>query len=277
MRHGPLGSLLLLPCLVLLPTGAVRADDWVVARLRGQVSAFDNGGWQPLERGSVVDDHRRIRSADGSHVVFTRDKESLELTGATEIRIYDRAGERMTTILQAYGTVAIEAEHLNVQHFSVQTPYLAAVVKGTKFTVTSNDQGSQVAVSQGMVQVQDTVHDVVANVIQGQDASVSETEILGISGVGRIPPLASMAGRILAEDEIVIIGNRAKGKKPDTPGQSGASHGKAGSANSGNGNSGNGNSGNGNGNSGNNNSAIGKGNSSSDEKSKVGNSGTGRS
>ncbi len=263
-------------------TGVAQADDWMVTRLRGEVFGFENGDWQPLQRGSVVDDQRRIKSLDGSRVVFTRDKETIELSGASEIRIYDRSGERMTTVMQAYGSVAIEAEHLNVQHFSVQTPYLAAVVKGTRFTVTSDNVGSQVAVDRGIVQVQDSLHQVVANVIQGQQAAVSPTQVLDISGVGRIPPIASMEGVILAEDEIAIIradagdtsgtepsvdtnnghlnsgddsdisddsnnGNSGRGNGNGNSSSANTGNGNFGSSvNLGNGNSGNGNSGNGN-------------------------------
>lgn len=43
----------------------------------------------------------------------------------------------------------------NVQHFAVQTPFLAAVVKGTKFTVVSSKTGAEVAVQRGNVEVED--------------------------------------------------------------------------------------------------------------------------
>ena len=119
--------------------GTVMADDWMVDRLRGEVEVQVGGIWQPLQRGDIVSDESRIRSLDGSRVVFTRGAEAIELSGATEIRIFDRVGQRMTTVMQAYGTVTVEAERLQVQHFSIQTPYLAAIVKGTRFTVHSSD------------------------------------------------------------------------------------------------------------------------------------------
>ena len=41
-----------------------------------------------------------------------------------------------TTIVQQAGSILLEVEKRNVKHFEVETPYLAAVVKGTQFSVT---------------------------------------------------------------------------------------------------------------------------------------------
>ena len=43
-----------------------------------------------------------------------------------------------TTIVQQAGSILLEVEKRNVKHFEVETPYLAAVVKGTQFRVTVN-------------------------------------------------------------------------------------------------------------------------------------------
>ncbi|HTO28582.1 MAG TPA: FecR domain-containing protein, partial [Devosia sp.] len=142
----------------------VLADDWMVDRLRGEVLVLSDGSWSPLQRGDIVSDSSRIRSVEGSRVTFTRGAEAIELSGATEIRIFDQQGERMTTIMQAYGTVTVEAERLQIQHFSVQTPFLAAIVKGTRFTVHSDDMQSSVDVARGLVQVQDYVHGVATDI-----------------------------------------------------------------------------------------------------------------
>lgn len=58
-----------------------------------------------------------------------------------------------TTIIQQAGSVLIQAEKRNVKHFQVETPYLAAVVKGTQFRVSVNAVGSTVEVIEGRVEV----------------------------------------------------------------------------------------------------------------------------
>ena len=185
----------------------------------------------------------------------------------------------MTTVMQAYGTVTVEAERLQVQHFSIQTPYLAAIVKGTRFTVHSNDGQSSVDVERGLVQVQDYVHGVATDITPGQSAVVSPEVVLDVSGFGAHAPLVTLDGQIVSSDDLPADGSgssngndrgpegnnaggngngNAHGLDNGNSGNSGSNAGGNGNGNahgSDNGNSGNGNSGNGssnaNGNSGN--------------------------
>lgn len=177
------------------------ADDWMVDRLRGDVQVLVGGSWQALQRGDIVSDESRIRSLDGSRVTFTRGAEAIELSGATEIRIFDQSGQRMTTVMQAYGTVTVEAERLDVQHFSIQTPYLAAIVKGTRFTVHSDGTQSNVEVERGLVQVQDYVHGVATDITPGQSAVVSPEIVLDVSGAGAHAPMVTLDGELVSASD----------------------------------------------------------------------------
>ncbi len=258
------------------------ADDWMVDRLRGEVLVLVGSAWSPLQRGDIVSDSSRIRSVEGSRVTFTRGAEAIELDGATEIRIFDQQGERMTTIMQAYGTVTVEAERLQIQHFSVQTPFLAAIVKGTRFTVHSDDTQSSVDVSRGLVQVQDYTHGVATDIAPGQTAVVSNDIMLDVSGGGRHAPVVTLDGDVVSQADAQTNpgnghgngngngnghanddGNSAggQGNGNNGNGNGNAGNGNAGNGNNGNGNNGNGNNGNGNaGNNGNGNGNNGNGN-----------------
>lgn len=210
--------------------GVVMADDWMVDRLRGEVQVQVAGAWQALQRGDIVSDESRIRSLDGSRVVLTRGAEAIELSGATEIRIFDQVGQRMTTVMQAYGTVTVEAERLQVQHFSIQTPYLAAIVKGTRFTVHSSDGQSSVDVERGLVQVQDYVHGVATDITPGQSAVVSPDVMLDVSGIGAHVPLVTLDGKpvdrgsMMANDNASSAGN---GRGPEGNNAGGNGNGNA--------------------------------------------------
>lgn len=256
------------------------ADDWMVDRLRGEVLVMTHGAWMPLQRGDIVSDSSRIRSAEGSRVTFTRGAEAIELDGATEIRIFDKQGERMTTIMQAYGSVTVEAERLQIQHFSVQTPFLAAIVKGTRFTVRSDDSQSSVDVARGLVQVQDYTHGVATDIAPGQSAVVSNDIVLNVSGGGVHAPMVTLDGQLVppaserpaaaqASGQQANLGNgHAQG--PNDANGHGNAH--AASGNSGNGNSGNANSGN-NGNGGNSGGNNGNGGNAGGNNGNGGNSG----
>lgn len=121
--------LLALICLGFLTSQAL-ADDWNVVRSRGLVLQLVDGEWQPLPRGAVVPDTRVVRTAGSGRVTLVRGEETIDLGPNTQIQIYDRGGRKpFTTVLQHFGTVAIEAEVRNVQHFAVKNAYLAAVSK----------------------------------------------------------------------------------------------------------------------------------------------------
>jgi hypothetical protein len=140
---------------VLLTMGTAQAADWTAVKLHGMVYADAGGGnWVRLSRGAAVADGRAIRTLASGNAVFARGAETVAFGPNTEGEITDRPGQRpFTIVLEQAGTVAVSAEARAVRHFSVETPYLVAVVKGTQFTVRTTPRGSQVTVLRGLVSV----------------------------------------------------------------------------------------------------------------------------
>lgn len=273
------------------------AQDWTAERLRGQVLQFEHGDWTVLERGDVVPDGRKIRTGASGRVELVRGQERIALAGNTEVEVRDAAGQKMTSVLQFHGTVTIEAERRNVQHFSVQTPVLAAVVKGTQFTVTYRNGQARVDVDRGVVQVQDNGHDMVVDVTPGQSAQASQMAPVDVSGPGsdrvvyliegNVVPAAAreavLRGDVAAEDALDAVrdgaipnANASANARANANANAG-NHGNAVSANARASNNGNGNSGNGNGNSGSENTGNDNSNGNGNGNSGNGNSGNGNS
>lgn len=194
MRPEGLIKTILAGAACLLLTTVAFADDWVAERLRGRVVVLNDGQWEPLSMGDVISDDRPVRTLLSGRVVFRRGAETISIAGDTQISIHDAAGKRMTTVTQSFGTVSIEAERQQVQHFSVQTPFLAAVVKGTRFTVVSGSKGAKVSVDRGMVQVRDTMHSVMTDVPAGQNAKVGPGQMLTVAGPGEKSPMVTFGG-----------------------------------------------------------------------------------
>ena len=116
---------------LLLSMSAATADDWVAAKLRGQVLQLVDDQWTPLQCGDVVPDSRVVRTLSNGFVELVRGQETLDLSPDTQVQIFDKSGAKpFTTAKQYFGSVSVEAEVRNVQHFAVDTLYLAAVVKG---------------------------------------------------------------------------------------------------------------------------------------------------
>jgi hypothetical protein len=172
------------------------ADDWTAMKLRGPVFQYVDNQWIKLERGTIVPDDRPIQTLGDGHVVFTRGKETIDVGPATQIRILDRGttAKPATTVNQYFGTVSIEAQVENVQHFTVQTSYLAAVVKGTKFTVSSSKTGTDVSVERGHVAVEDRHDHTHVLLAVGQSAGVdirNDDKGIIVSGDGELPAIVS--------------------------------------------------------------------------------------
>ena len=164
-------------------TATALADDWTVTRLRGTVQQLIGGEWQALERGSVVPDERSVFTRSNGYATLVRGNEAIELGPNTRIEIYDRGGRKpFTTILQHAGTLTVEAEVRNVQHFAVKTAYLAAVVKGTRFTVTSKSSGGSVEVFRGQVSVEDKRNAETVLILAGQKATVAKSGVMKVTG-----------------------------------------------------------------------------------------------
>lgn len=175
--------------MALLLTGPAFAADWVVTRLRGAVEILIEGNWVALKRGDAVANEQMVRTLATGHVELQRNLEVVTLGANSEIRILTDAETGYTTVLQDFGRVEIDAEAKRVKHFEVKNPYLAAVVKGTHFVVTSDTDGASVMVDRGAVQVQSITSERMTTIRVGQTATVKRKSDLVIGGLGPWPPI----------------------------------------------------------------------------------------
>jgi hypothetical protein len=188
------------------------ADEWTAARLRGEVFVYRDG-WVKLERGDVVADDSIIRTLGRGRVSFTRGAETIDLLPDSQIRIIDQTGRKFTTVMSDYGGVEIDAEVQNVEHFSVATPFLAAVVKGTHFSVSTGASGSEVSVQRGRVFVEDSSSRDTVTIVAGQTASTSSSETLIITGA----PTGAIHAPVINAPPIVTPAVPAVAPVPATP------------------------------------------------------------
>ena len=238
---------IILSLLLVLPAVA---EDWVASRLRGTAEQMVRGQWVPLVRGATVLDGQLVRTGPDGRVELVRGAEVIELDPGTQIELHEGAG-KLTSVEMTSGMIVANVERRNVQHFSVQTPYLAAVVKGTIFRVTVAGGTARVEVDRGTVQVQDTVNDLVVDIVRGQEAQVSQNQPLEVSGPGQVAVYTFEGERVVNGTADVPADDRgrpadeAAAPEPSSSGNAGGNG--IGNSDNGIGNSGNGaNSGNGN-------------------------------
>jgi hypothetical protein len=221
------------------------AEDWVATRLRGTAEQMVGGQWVPLERGATVFDGQSVRTGGDGRVDLTRGAEVIQLSAGTQIEVHEGAG-KITSIEMSSGMITAEVERRNVQHFSVQTPYLAAIVKGTIFRVSVGGGSAQVEVDRGTVQVQDLLNDLVVDIVRGQEAQVSRTEPLEVSGPGTVAVYTFEGERVVNGTAHIAADDSGRPAQGNGIANSQSSGNSANGNGGGNGNSdGNGNSGNG--------------------------------
>ena len=137
---------------------------WRVSESSGDVRVAVNGQTRPVARGMLLASGAVVASNPGGRAVLVNGNDYVILSPSSRVRlpgqpagVIPASGGRtmgqMTQVVSEAGTALYRIEHLANPHFRVQTPYLAAVVKGTVFSVTVTRGGASVQVTQGAVEV----------------------------------------------------------------------------------------------------------------------------
>jgi hypothetical protein len=148
-----------------------------------------------------------IRTGQNGRVLLVRGEETILISPNSVVGLpAEKKDGLQTTILQQAGSILLEVEKQNVKHFEVETPYLAAVVKGTQFRVTVNAAGTSVEVNRGQVEVSDFKSGQIAQVMPGQAATAFAQGKSGLtlSGSGTFNPIEQGKPRASSIDRVRI-------------------------------------------------------------------------
>ncbi|MCK1346925.1 MULTISPECIES: FecR family protein [unclassified Bradyrhizobium] len=174
---------------------ASAADEgvWSVGKASGEVWVATSGAQQvSLNQQEALKPGDTIRTGRNGRVLLVRGEETILISPNSVVGLPTESKEGLsTTIIQQAGSILLEVEKRNVKHFEVETPYLAAVVKGTQFSVTVNAGSTKVGVLRGQVEVSDFKTGQIAQVLPGQAATVFEhgKPGLSLSGSGTFNPI----------------------------------------------------------------------------------------
>jgi len=170
--------------LVLSPLGADAGDAltavpaWSVAELKGTAfirsAADENEAWRPLRTGASLPPGSVIMTGEGSRLVLDNgvDRVRLSADSQVELPVAPEDGA-VTRVIHWVGSVFFHVGKRPPRQFEVDTPYLVAIVKGTKFTTTVAAAGASVKVSEGVVGVSPSTGGDGIDLTAGQAASVS--------------------------------------------------------------------------------------------------------
>jgi hypothetical protein len=221
------------PILLLMLIGfwsgsAAMAQDaaWHVGKSSGDVFVTNAGVQQTsISSETTLKPGDYVRTGQNGRVLLVRGAESMLISPNSVIHIPNENKDGMsTTIVQRAGTILFDVEKRNVKHFEVDTPYLAAVVKGTQFQVTVDKNESRVDVRRGQVEVLDFKSGQYALVLSDQMAKVSALGSAGLSlgGSGALSPIQQGVPRSSPVDAVAAPEQRSAANGASEPRQSSA-------------------------------------------------------
>ncbi|WP_237058030.1 FecR domain-containing protein [Loktanella sp. M215] len=241
----------------------VWANPWIVERTTAGASySLDGQNWSQIRNEIEIPNTSWIHTSKSARVQLRRDAERIVIQpdSLAAITTWEENGQK-TRVDQRLGVIFLDVETRARQHTFVNTPHLAAVVKGTAFEVSVSATGSTVRVERGEVAVSQRGSDRSVPVGPGQSATVQSRESVA---AGQAAQTSTARNAATAKSATASgVGVRSGENRPDKT----RSNGKGNAGNNGNGNAGN----NGNDNAGNN----GNGNAGNAGNGNAGNNGNG--
>jgi FecR protein len=190
--------------------GAVAAENdiWSVRKSSGEVwVATDEARQVSLKQDETLKPGDTIRTGRNGRVLLVRGEETILVAPNSVVGLpLEKRNGLSTTITQQAGSILLDVEKRNVKHFEVETPYLAAVVKGTQFSVTVSEAGTSVDVRRGQVEVSDFKSGQIAQVMPGQTATsfTHGKSGLSLTGKGALNPIEQGKPRASSIERISV-------------------------------------------------------------------------
>lgn len=128
---------------------------WTVTEATGDARIRqDDGEWEHLFEGQIVSAGSEVEAGENSQITMVRGDDSITFSPGSRAAVPTDTGDASgPSLLQRLGTLLFRMETRESRDFTVQTPVLAAAIKGTIFTVTVDGDRSMVHVAEGMVEV----------------------------------------------------------------------------------------------------------------------------
>jgi hypothetical protein len=172
---------------------------WIVAQKSGDVRVIRNG-LQPASvqvRAALSPGDLVATGANGRAMLTRGDDYVVVAPGSRLLLPKEEQKSGFTRLLQQVGTMFYKVKHTGVPHFAVQTPMLAAVVKGTSFSVVVDKDRAAVQVTEGVVEVSSLTGEASRLVERGLTVYIGRelpNEIIEVKPGTTVPPVSGGKG-----------------------------------------------------------------------------------
>lgn len=224
---------LLLACLTLaFAATSAQAAEWRLVEVSGTVRIAVPGAEPASARlNQAVPTGSSVTTTSGARAALDNGLQHMVVGPNSRMTIAPDAGG-FTRVMQDLGAVMFQVDKQKAPHFRVETPLLAAIVKGTTFTVVVAPQSDSVNVAEGLVEVRSNATDMASDVPAGSSGAVSRdapqsvqvsgtmTPTSGEPAAGKIEPLdyKAVSGGLVDSGGLTILSSEAI-----APGQTSAS------------------------------------------------------
>lgn len=140
----------------LAANSAAWADDgrWTLIQSIGEVTVEEPGVSKiAVKPNARLNEGATVTTGANGRAILTDGRSSITVSSNSRLELPAANDENVTAIRQDFGTAVFKVQKKPTAHFEVQTPYLAAVVKGTTFEVSVDALGATVDVEEGLVDV----------------------------------------------------------------------------------------------------------------------------
>ncbi|MCM5554117.1 FecR domain-containing protein [Pleomorphomonas sp. NRK KF1] len=257
--HWTIGALALLGGVAL--AAPALAEDWQIASVSGKAFRLEGASWVPVKAAEEIAVGDTVKTLGSGTLTLTRQGVTVTVAPNSRVQIAERMNGTFTDVIQTAGSTEVEVDPRRRIRLAVATPYMAAVVKGTVFTVSTFQGYSETTVQRGRVAVIDTRNRLEAEVTAGQAAKAGPASPLSLSGDGTLDTPEPFKGKVVTRAADGTLTESVNGAGKTVTSRAGGNANGAG--NSENSNAGGNAGGNGKGNSGNSNAGGNSGNSGS--------------
>jgi ferric-dicitrate binding protein FerR (iron transport regulator) len=139
------------------PLSIARAQDaaWKVTSLQGVVRVSHSGhASEAAYANEILPNGATLTTGAESRATLENGLQSIEVASHSRMTIARDSTAALTRIIEDFGYLLFKVDHRGEPHFRVDTPLLAAIVKGTTFSVSTDPREDMVHVVQGLVQIQ---------------------------------------------------------------------------------------------------------------------------
>ena len=137
-----------------LPAGAQAGEKWRLVQSAGQVTAGGTGLVPVAVRSNeALPKDGWLETGPNGRAVLAHGRDTIIVGPLSRVQLPDDRKDGNTQVIQSLGSALYQIGKEAAPHFQVDTPYLAAIVKGTTFVVSVGSDSARVDVTEGLVEV----------------------------------------------------------------------------------------------------------------------------